>query len=138
MGAGNALRVYAAWSGILPGKPLAVLAYMALHTRDGDSDPWYGLGHADLAVNALGIDLVAPKGPEGKKKRDNQLRKVRRHITPLVAEKAIETRDRATFGLLGEHHVVYRLYLDGPGITSSYVALQTGARKTAVALGDAD
>lgn len=131
MGAGNALRVYNAWGGKLSGKPLALLAYMALHSRDGDSDPWYGLGHADLAVHVFGIDLKSHIDP---RKRDVQLRKVRRHVTPLFLAKAIETKDRATYGLLGEHHVVYRLFLDGPGISSNTEALRQAGLRASQAL----
>jgi hypothetical protein len=123
MGYRNVARVYNGWGGALPGEALATLAYMALHSRDEDQDPWYGLGHEDLAVHRFGLKML----DEGDKKRDNQMRHVRRHITTLLDKRAIETKKRATYGLLGTRHVVYRLYLDGPGISSAFEALRNAA-----------
>lgn len=111
MGAYNALRVYHAWSGTLTAKPMQLLVYMSLVARDYDADPWFGLGHEDLATVALGLKL--PDDPDNRRAYDAVLRKVRRHITPLLDKGAIETRDRATFGPRGTTHVVYRLFLDG-------------------------
>lgn len=117
MGAGNILRVYHAWSSTLTAKPLCMLAYMATIARDNDAEPWYGLGHEDLAHMVLG--LTVPSEDEDPKLRATQLRKVRRHITALHNARAITTRDRATFGALGTSYVVYRLHLDGPAPESA-------------------
>lgn len=116
MGAANALRAYHGWRGsALKDRSMRLLIYMALIARDHDAEPWYGLGHADLAVMALGLELPADNGnPQDRAKRDAVLRKVRRHITPLLEAGAIEVKHRATYGALGAKHVVYRLHLDGP------------------------
>lgn len=114
MGVGNIKRVYMGWAPTLNGKPMQVLIYMAMVSRDHDSAPWYGLGHEDLAANALGLELpLDDKTPENERARATMLRKVRRHITPLLKHGAIEVKERATFGHLGTSHVVYVLHLDG-------------------------
>lgn len=118
MGARNAQRVYFGWGPVLKDRPLRLLVYMALAARDDDSEPWFGRGHAVLATEALGMQLPADEGkPDYPAKRDAVMRKVRRHITPLIAAGAIATRTRATSGgdLASGTHVIYRLYLDGPG-----------------------
>jgi hypothetical protein len=110
MGYQNVMRVYIGWNH-LKDRPFRMLAYMALVSRDNDAAPWFGLGHEALAEHALGLTLPADGA-----KRDQVLRRVRRHITPLVSQGAIETVQRATSaGRGGEgSHVVYRLNLSGP------------------------
>jgi hypothetical protein len=110
----NAIRVHDGWAAILKPNPFRVLAYMALRARDEDADPWFGLGHEHLAIKVLGLKMSERTTPKGQKDYDVQLRRVRRAITQLINEKAIETRDHATYGLQGTSHVVYRLFLDGP------------------------
>ena len=115
MGASNALRIYNTWGRPVDGRPalsnrsLRLLVYMALISRDGDLEPWCGVGHTTLAVMALGLSM-----PDDPKKADAVKRKVRRFITPLRAAGAIRTERRATYGERGEQPARYRLYLDGP------------------------
>jgi hypothetical protein len=105
VGASNALRVYAAWGGILDDRPLRVLVYMALVARDKDATPWFSQGHDVLAEMALA--LPDPGSPQAS-------RAVRRAITQLHGQGAIRTIKRATYGKRGTSNVHYRLYLDGP------------------------
>jgi len=105
VGAANALRVYAAWGGVLGDRPMRVLVYMALIARDKDAEPWFSQGHEVLAEMALA--LPAPGSPQA-------ARVVRRAITQLHARGAIRTVKRATYGKRGTSNVHYRLYLDGP------------------------
>lgn len=115
LGASNALRVYNAWGRPQYGRPaltdrsLRLLAYMALVSVDGDAEPWCGVGHRQLAILALGLDI-----PEDPVKADAALRKVRRAIAPLHKAGAIRTVRRATYGIRGEIPARYRIYLDGP------------------------
>jgi hypothetical protein len=113
----NALRVHDGWAAILKPNPFRLLVYMALRARDDDAEPWYGLGHQDLAVKVLGLKMSERTTVTGQKEYDTQLRRVRRAITQLVNEKAIETRDHAFYTKHGTSHVIYRLYLDGPGLS---------------------
>ena len=110
MGASNALRVYAAWGGVLDDRPLRLLIYMALVARDKDATPWFSQGHEALSEMALGT----PVPDEPQKERDKALRVVRRAITHLHQAGAISTVKRATYGKRGTSNVHYRLYLDGP------------------------
>ena len=116
MGANNVMRVYLGWAASLNDRPFRLLSYMALVSVDGDSEPWFGQGHDVLASTALGLKCPS----DNDKERAAALRIVRRHISPLFAAGAIETRRRATSGNLGVTHVVYRLYLDGPGKDSPF------------------
>lgn len=123
MGAQNIGRVFVGWGGQLTDRPFRLLVYMALRSLDRDADPWFGEGHAVLAEVALGLKL--PEDPDDWKGRDAVLRKVRRHITPLLTRGAIETRTRAVTVPgrdYGSKHVVYRLFLDGPWKSSPFMA----------------
>lgn len=105
MGAANAIAAYRAWSH-LGDRALRVLAYMALVARDGDAEPWFGLGHEALSEQALGHPL---NGNE--KDREAALRAVRRAITELHQAGAITTAKRPTNQ---GRRVHYRLWIDGP------------------------
>lgn len=121
MGASNVGRVYLGWGTLLKDRPFRLLVFMALHSRDHDQEPWFGMRHEDLAEFALGLQ-VAKDGPE----RDKTLRIVRRHVTPLFALGAIQTTRRATTGGMGVRPVVYRLYLDGPWRSSPFPDREPG------------
>ena len=96
----------------LTNRSLRLLVYMSLVSVDGDAEPWCGVGHRQLAVMALGLDI-----PDDPKKADAVLRKVRRFIQPLHEAGAIRTTRRARFGSRGEVPARYRLFLDGPAPT---------------------
>lgn len=113
----NAVRVHDGWAAILKPNPFRLLVYMALRARDDDEEPWFGLGHEHLAIKVLGLKMSERTTVRGQQAYDVQLRRVRRAVTQLVNEKAIETRDHATFTRHGTSHVIYRLYLDGPGLS---------------------
>lgn len=115
----NSLRVHTAWAAVLRPNPFRILNYMALRARDDDEEPWFGLGHEHLAVMVLGLPMSERTTETGKRDYDMQLRRVRRAITQLADKdvRAIETRDHATFTRHGTSHVIYRLYLDGPGLS---------------------
>jgi hypothetical protein len=81
-----------------------MLAYMALRARDQDSAPWYGAGHEELAVIALGLPMGSGK------QRDHGYRIVRRAMTALHRAGVVETAARAVPG----RHARYRLWLNGP------------------------
>lgn len=99
MGAHNAMRVYQLY-GYLDDKPLRVLVYMALTARDGDAEPWFGLGHEILATMALS------RKPDGA-----GLRAVRRAVTELHRAGAITMVKRPTNK---GRHVHYRLWITHP------------------------
>lgn len=120
MGGSNVARVYRGWGTRLKDRPFRLLGYMALVSMDNDKEPWFGLGHDSLAEFALGLHLPIDDDPVG---RDRVLRIVRRHVTVLHAAGAIETTRRARTGTLGTKHVVYRLYLDGPWLSSPFADL---------------
>ena len=108
MGAANAMAAFATYGAKVGDQAMRVLVYMCLVARDGDAEPWFGLGHEALSEMALGTpvpDRVAdPKGHEA------ALRAVRRAITSLQAAGAIRTAERARFGTQLARHVRYRLY----------------------------
>jgi len=97
------LRVYHSWRH-LDDRPFRVLAYMALRARDHDAEPWYGAGHDELALIALGLAM----GTE--RERDAGHRTVRRAFTVLHKAGAIRTARHARPG----RQATYRLFLDGP------------------------
>jgi hypothetical protein len=113
----NSVRVHDGWAAILKPNPFRILNYMALRARDDDQEPWFGLGHEVLAVKVLGLKMSERTTVRGQQDHDMQLRRVRRAITQLIKEIAIETRDHAFYTRHGASHVVYRLYLDGPGLS---------------------
>jgi hypothetical protein len=104
VGAANVLRVYHSWRRHLDDRPFCLLAYMALRARDNDAEPWYGAGHEELAVIALGLAI----GTE--RERLAALRAVSRAMKALHAAGAIRTSKRARPG----RQATYRLTLDGP------------------------
>lgn len=105
MGASNALAAYALYAAKVPPTSMTVLVYMALVSKDSDTEPWWSQGHAALAVCCLGaaepVDAAA-------------LRAVRRAITPLFGAGAI-TVDRHSSGH-GDRAIAvkYRLWLTKP------------------------
>lgn len=105
MGASNAMRVYQAWGPRLADRPLRALTYMALVARDGDAQPWFGLGHDALSELALGCALNGDP-----RHNDAALRSVRRVITELRRAGAVTLLKAPTQG----RHAHYRLWLDGP------------------------
>ena len=100
VGATNAIRVYTVWGPVLGDQAMRVFVYMAIVARDGDAEPWFGLGHEALAELAL-----------GRKPSPASLRSVRRAITELHNAGAITTAKRPTNQ---GRHVHYRLWLSGP------------------------
>ena len=116
MGASNALAAYALYASQVPAKPLAVLVYMALVSKDADAEPWWSQGHEILAENAMGRDPLKPTGDEKADALaiDAMRRAVERIITPLLDAGAI-TVARHSSGRPGNPlHVRYRLWLVYP------------------------
>ena len=107
MGAANALAAYALYAGRIPSTSLAVLVYMALVSKDSDTEPWWSQGHDVLAVQALGAAEPVT---------DTQLRAVRRAVTPLFETGAV-TVARHSFGRGNRSSAVrYRLWLIKPAL----------------------
>jgi len=100
MGASNVAAVYVRYAGKVPPLSMQVLAYMALVSLDSDPWPWFGQGHAALAEHALG--RPSPIG-------DDDLRAVRRAITPLVKVGAIHVDRRGAVRRAGPSTTRYRL-----------------------------
>ena len=109
MGASNALLVYRVYGSAVGDRALRLLTYMALVSRDRDSEPWCQIGHEALSEFALGHPL-----PDEQKAREQALRIVRRAMTQLADAGAVRTIKRATFGRRGVSPARYRLYLTGP------------------------
>lgn len=84
MGARNVMWAYQRYASQVPSTSLVVLVYMAVVSKDGDEWPWFGLGQAAIAENALG----RPDATEA------DLRAVQRAMTPLLKVGAV-TVDRA-------------------------------------------
>jgi hypothetical protein len=103
VGSSNVLRVYHSWSH-LDDRPFRLLAYMALRARDHDAEPWYGAGHEELAMIALGLAMATDR------ERDAGFRAVRRAFTALHKARALKTIRHARPG----KQASYRLFLDGP------------------------
>ena len=116
MGASNAQAAFALYASKVTAKPLLVLVYMALVSKDADAEPWWSQGHEILAENAMGRDPLQLTGDE---KADAlaieaMRRAVERTITPLFDVGAI-TVARHSSGRPGNPiHVRYRLWLVHP------------------------
>ena len=111
MGAQNALLAYHTYGSAVGDRALRLLAYMALVSRDRDSEPWCSIGHEYLSEFALSRPMPAY---EDRKARKQTLRIVERAITELADAGAVRTIKRATFGRHGVTPARYRLYLDKP------------------------
>ncbi len=103
MGASNALAAFVKYAGKVPPKSLNVLVYMALVSKDTDERPWYGQGHAALAVHALGRPGPSTEG---------DIRAVERAVAPLLGDALIVDR-KAAVRIDGPNTVRYRLNLTG-------------------------
>jgi hypothetical protein len=102
MGASNVAAAYTTWAGKVPPLSMVVLTYMALVSRDGDRQPWFGQGHAALAVHALGrVEPVT----------EADIRAVERAVAPLAKAGAIRADRRASVRRDGPSTVRYRLNL---------------------------
>lgn len=84
MGASNALAAFRRYAGKVPPTSLALLAYMALISKDSDDWPFCRLGQHALAEFAMGRE-----NPD-----DSDLRAVQRALKPLLDAGAV-TVDRA-------------------------------------------
>jgi hypothetical protein len=102
MGASNVAAAYSTWAGKVPPLSMQVLTYMALVSKDSDRQPWFGQGHAALAVHALGR-------PEPATKAD--IAAVERAVAPLAKAGAIRVDRRASVRRDGPSTVRYRLVL---------------------------
>lgn len=104
MGASNVAAAFATWAGRVPPLSMQVLTYMALVSKDADRQPWFGQGHAALAVHALGR-------PEPVSKAD--IAAVERAVAPLAKAGAIRADRKASVRRDGPSTVRYRLVLWG-------------------------
>lgn len=103
MGSYNALSAFTLYAGKVPPLSMQLLTYMALVSRDGETRPWFGQGHAALANAALGRGLPVSEA---------DLRAVRRGIGPLLAIGAIRADRKAAPNRDSEWTTVrYRLNL---------------------------
>lgn len=102
VGATNVATAYALYAGRVPATSMCLLAYMALVSKDNDSRPWFGKGHAALADAALGRQLPHTRA---------DIAAVERAITPLLAVGAIEADRRGSVRTSGPNTVRYRLNL---------------------------
>lgn len=130
MGAGNAKRVYAAWSKELTAKPLTVLVFMALTSLDNDSEPRFWQGHEVLAREVLGLDVPPKPDRHGATEKDIKaydqvMRRVRRQITPLIRKRAVIVVQHSAPGgtYRDATNAIYRVYLDGPAPSPDEPAL---------------
>ena len=111
MGAANALRAYRTYGAAVGNQSLRVLVYMALVSRDRDSEPWCSIGHEGISEFALSRPLPSY---DTTKLRKQALRIVERAMTELADAGAIRTIKRATYSRHGVTPARYRLYLDKP------------------------
>lgn len=102
MGASNVAAAFATWAGKVPPLSMQVLTYMALVSRDADRQPWFGQGHAALAVHALGRAEPVTKA---------DIAAVERAVAPLAKAGAIKADRRASVRRDGPSTVRYRLVL---------------------------
>lgn len=103
MGGGNVALAYQLYAGKVPATSMQVLVYMALVSKDADSNPWFSKGREALAVHALG--RPAPFGRA-------DARAVERAVEPLLGIGAIETDRRASVRRDGSSTARYRLRLN--------------------------
>lgn len=102
MGASNVAAAFTTWAGKVPPLSMVVLTYMALVSKDVDRQPWFGQGHAALAVHALGrVEPVT----------DADIRAVERAVAPLAKVGAIRADRKASVRRDGPSTVRYRLNL---------------------------
>lgn len=116
MGASNALAAYALYAGKVPSTSLTALVYMALVSKDSDTEPWWSQGHAMLAIHCLGREPFAETGDDerDRKAARSAAAAVERAVRPLFAAGAI-TVARHSSGHPGRTvHVRYRLWLVKP------------------------
>jgi hypothetical protein len=111
MGAANALAAYQLYGATVGDRPLRLLVYMALVSKDKDAEPWCGIGHEQLSRHALGV-TVPDLGRATERRR--VLRRVERAVTDLADAGAIRTVRRASYGVRGITPAKYRLYLTQP------------------------
>lgn len=104
MGASNVIAAFSLYAGRVPPLSMQCLAYMAVVSRDADTEPWFGQGHEALAVHAMGR-----REPVS----DADLRAVRRAVAPLLKAGAIEADRKAAPRRNGPSTVRYRLNLVG-------------------------
>lgn len=100
MGASNVAAAYARWAGKVPPLSMQLLTYMALVAKDNDTAPWYGQGHAALAVHALGRAEPVTRA---------DIAAVERAVAPLVKAGAIKADRKAAVRRDGPSTVRYRL-----------------------------
>lgn len=102
MGARNVAAAFHRWAGRVPPLSMNILLYMAVVSKDNDERPWFTLGHAALAVHAMGRE-----NPD-----ETDLRAVRRAMTPLLDAGALTVDRKPAARATGKTTARYRLNLD--------------------------
>jgi hypothetical protein len=100
MGASNVAAAFARWAGKVPPLSMQVLVYMALVSKDGDREPWYGQGQEALAEAALGRRPPIQRA---------DVKAVERAVEALAAAGAITTVRKASVRRDGRSTAKYRL-----------------------------